>query len=176
MAATSTIQAVCRGRESRCFVWRRWAVAGAVLGTCVVPYAMRGSAESGPLQRLRAPVPARAAVMLLSATASRDAGYVTVAGEVRNASRRNLAGAEVVLELFDGNGRCIAVEPAILARAVVPPGTASSFQVTAEDWGKAQRYRLEFREIDGAVLECLDNAQNGPVTRCPAQECAGANR
>lgn len=158
MAGSAWTRTYCCGGPGLAKYWLQLAFAGAMIGAVLVVAAAHGRIQGGSLPRVRPAAMPSAPLRLLSASVWQDGDYVTVAGEVSNRSGHLVRGLEVVLELFQSDGRCLAAEPAEVTSSYLPSGSTSTFQVTACSHGSAQRYGLRFREPGGTVLECVDAA------------------
>ncbi len=95
---------------------------------------------------------------LLSLSESTDAdGTFTVTGLVGNPSGgRPAQGVVAVVYLFDGDGRYFATGRAGIDLASLAPGDQSPFVVNVPHGSAAIRYRVGFREPDGAVVAHVD--------------------
>jgi len=95
---------------------------------------------------------------LLSLSESTDAdGTFTVTGLVGNPSGgRPAQGVVAVVYLFDGNGRYFATARAGIDLPSLAPGDQSPFVVNVPHGAAAIRYRVGFREPDGAVVAHVD--------------------
>ncbi|HEY6358118.1 MAG TPA: hypothetical protein VIX35_07730, partial [Vicinamibacterales bacterium] len=95
---------------------------------------------------------------LLSLSESTDpAGTFTVTGLVGNpAGGRTAQGVVAVVYLFDGNGRYFATARAGIDLPSLAAGDQSPFVVNVPHGSAAIRYRIGFREPDGAVVAHVD--------------------
>jgi len=97
-------------------------------------------------------------LQLLSLTESTDAdGTFTVTGLVGNpAAGRTAQNVCAVVYLFDREGHYFASGRAGIDLASLPPGDESPFVVKVPNGSAATRYRVGFREPDGAVVAHVD--------------------
>jgi hypothetical protein len=97
-------------------------------------------------------------LQLLSLTESTDAdGTFTVTGLVGNPAAGHTAqNVSAVVYLFDGEGHYFASGRAGIDLASLPPGDQSPFVVKVPNGSAATRYRVGFREPDGAVVAHVD--------------------
>lgn len=102
--------------------------------------------------RLATTVFPKARVALVSASAERRLGFVTITGSVSNHASRALTDVEAVAELLDSSGRTIGMESAMIAFDPLPSGEPSPFQVEMMDNAQAVAYRIRFRQISGSAL------------------------
>ena len=82
----------------------------------------------------------------------RRVGFVIVSGTMVNRTHRPLKQVEAVVDLLDANRHPIRTETAMIDRAAVAPGSASSFRLEMTDSPAAAAYRLRFRKISGVDL------------------------
>ncbi|HLV80469.1 MAG TPA: FxLYD domain-containing protein [Chthonomonadaceae bacterium] len=129
-------------------------------GVCICGFAAWGwqavrALEAASSLRLAAAVTpgAPARVGLVSASAERRLGFVTITGSVANHATRTLRDVEAVAELLDSHGRTIGLESALIAFDPLPAGQPSPFRVEMVDNARAVAYRVRFRQISGSALD-----------------------
>ncbi|HZT42981.1 MAG TPA: FxLYD domain-containing protein [Chthonomonadaceae bacterium] len=128
-----------------------------LLGLCVCSFAAWGwhavrAMESASSLHLVAAAFPKARVGLVSASAERRLGFVTITGSVTNHAARSLSNVEAVAELLDSRGRTIGMESAMIAFDPLPAGEPSPFRVEMMDNTRAVAYRVRFRQISGSAL------------------------
>jgi hypothetical protein len=125
-------------------------------GTVYALYRPSAAANQPNAERL---VPASTVPLeLLSLSESTDPdGTFRVTGLVGNPSGgRPAQGVVAVVYLFDGDGRYFATGRAGIDLASLAPGDQSPFVVNVPHGSAAIRYRVGFREPDGAVVAHVD--------------------
>jgi hypothetical protein len=141
---------------------KRWLAVAAVglviLAGYLVATAMR-SHESGWTASMAAePRQGGASLELISLRHSvADDGVFVVAGLVQNpAAGRPLTRLEAVVYLFDAHEQYLKAGRAPLDATVISPGSDAAFEVRVAGVSGISRYRVGFREADGATVAHVD--------------------
>ena len=87
-----------------------------------------------------------------SVSLSRENGFVSITGEARNVTRKDLPQLEAIVEFFDPLGRLTSIESGLLKTGPIAAGDESPFQVLAPDRSSMASYRLRFRRIAGPLV------------------------
>lgn len=138
--------------------WLRRALllgAGAALGIGFSSLRVSPPRSPSLLLSQEQPVAAHAAppqIVVRSAQADRQQGYVTVLGEAVNISGKRLASLEAIVETFDEQGRLRGVESALLELPSLRPGESSPFRIHIRETTPLASYRLRFRHLLGATV------------------------
>jgi len=90
---------------------------------------------------------APAGVTVSDALVERAHGYITVLGQVRNASPHALRGGGVLVELLDARGRERGMESSLLETPSVAPGETAPFRVYLLDDGSVISCRVRYRRL-----------------------------
>ncbi len=136
------------------------AVAIMVVGSSVITLNHRAA-------RARQAADAMTALELISLDQAREGGQLAIRGVVRNPAEGDaLNGVSAVVLLFDRKDTFLGAREQAVAKAELPPGTESPFEVVLPDGGRASRYRVSFRSGTQA-LPHLD--RRGPVRAAPAK-------
>lgn len=116
----------------------------AIIGAALV----MDAAERGPATPARAQTPA---LELVTMQPQRRNGALTVSGIIRNSSERPVAGVVAEVTVVGTSGEVMATRAVPIELQSLPPEANSSFTVTLDGVGTAQRYRIAFRGPDGIV-------------------------
>lgn len=161
------MSAYLRMSNSACFaqretaalsLWlRRALLIGAGLAAGIGISSLRASRlESASLPLLQEPLAvvhaAPPQIVVRSAQAYRQQGYVTVLGEAENISGKTLSSLEAIAETFDEQGRLCGVETALLELPLLRPGESSPLRIHIRETTPFASYRLRFRHLLGATL------------------------
>ena len=96
---------------------------------------------------------------LLSFSCSKEHGYTTVAGEVKNTSAAKLTNIMAVGEFRTKDGSLVKSEDAILQYNPIMPGQTSPFTVMGTDNPLITNCGLKFKEMFGGQIDYIDKAK-----------------
>jgi len=121
---------------------------GAVTVAIIAAALVIDAAERGPAAPARARTPA---LELVTMQPQRQNGALTVSGIIRNSSERPALGIVAEVTVVGTAGELLATRRVPIELQSLPPEASSSFSVTIDDVGAAQRYRIAFRGPEGIV-------------------------
>ena len=131
---------------------------GVVTVAIIAAALVMDAAERGPATTVRAQTPA---LELMSMQPQRQNGALTVSGIIRNSSERPVVGIVAEVTVVGTAGDVLATRRVPIELRSVPPEANSSFSVTLDSVGAAQRYRIAFRGPDGIVRHVDRRPQSG---------------
>ena len=114
----------------------------------IIAAALVMDAAERPATTARAQTPA---LELVTMQPQRQNGALTVSGIIRNSSERPVVGIVAEVTVVGTSGDVMATRTVPIELQSLPPEANSSFSVTLDGVGTAQRYRIAFRGPDGIV-------------------------
>ena len=114
----------------------------------IIAAALVMDAAERPATTARAQTPA---LELVTMQPQRRNGALTVSGIIRNSSERPVVGIVAEVTVVGTSGDVMATRTVPIELQSLPPEANSSFSVTLDGVGTAQRYRIAFRGPDGIV-------------------------
>ena len=150
-------------------------VGAAVLATAIgvvyglnTPPAARATASP-------AAAPVSVPIELVALDYARDGNHLTIRGLVRNpATGSEMRELEAVVFLFDRQGAYLGTAHARIVESVLPPGSASPFEVPLAAGLDVSRYRVSFRVSTSPVPHVDRRAVSSPPPAAPARRALDA--
>lgn len=99
----------------------------------------------------------RSQMELLETRQSATQTTVTIVGQVKNISPREVSGVNVSADFQDANGRSLRVEQGHLEKDPLPPNQVSEFRITTPYSPDIKRFNVTFAEIFGGRLLTKDS-------------------
>jgi hypothetical protein len=151
---------------------------GAVTVAIIAAALVIDAAERGSAAPARAQTPA---LELVTMQPQRQNGVLTVSGIIRNSSERPALGIVAEVTVVGTTGELLATRRVPIELQSLPPEANSSFSVTIDGVGAAQRYRIAFRgpegivkHVDRRVESHRQSADVAPATHRPATPQSGS--
>ncbi len=94
---------------------------------------------------------------LLEASQSATQTTITLVGQVKNVTTREVSGVTVSVNFQDADGNSVRVEQGNLATDPLPPDATSEFRITTPYSEGIRRFSVSFAEIFGGPLVMRDS-------------------
>jgi Tfp pilus assembly protein PilN len=113
-------------------------------------------------------IPATPQLELLSCVGRRESGFITVEGQVKNISAKNLDDVVAVVSFYDGGGGFITSDYALIAYQPIGSGQTSPFQVVTSDNPVIVGYDISFTDgLFGPVIPTTYSCTPGSIAMAP---------
>lgn len=94
---------------------------------------------------------------LLSMNDTREYDFITIEGQVKNISLVSLDAIEAVVQFYDGNGKFVKSDSALIDYNPILAGQTSPFSVITTDNPEIKRYSVIFKYLFGGTLPTKDS-------------------
>ena len=102
------------------------------------------------------PTPPAYMLQLLSASHERAYDYITMSGEVKNISSKNLENVMVVVNYYTDDGTFVKSDDALIDYNPILPGQTSPFECITTDNPAIKRFKITFKFMFGGTIPTED--------------------
>ncbi|MFC2013404.1 FxLYD domain-containing protein [Chloroflexota bacterium] len=121
------------------------------IGTC-----LGGESDTPGVTEQPTPTPPAYILQLISASHERAYDYVTMSGEVKNISSKNLENVMVVVNYYTDDDTFVKTDEALISYNPILPGQISPFKSITTDNPAIKRYKITFKYFWGGKIPTED--------------------
>ena len=125
-------------------------LAAMLLSACTAP------STAPPTEPTPSPSPPAYILQLLSTSYERAYDYITMSGEVKNISSKNLENVMVVVSYYTDDGTFVKSDDALIGYNPILPGQTSPFESITTDNPAIKTYKITFKFMFGGTIPTKD--------------------